>query len=86
MITLKYETIFDFDFDICNKSVIKIKDQGYFHFNVLNKKRKDGLMDYVDVFENTKQIAVSSDGDQYWYKYDMDKKPLGFIYTNLSTD
>ncbi len=86
MITIKYETNFDFEFDTYNKSVLKTKEQGSFHFNVLSKKRKDGLMDYIDAFDHTQQIAVSPDGDQYWYKYDMDKKPLGFIYTNVSTD
>lgn len=85
MITMKYETNFDFYFDAYNKSVL-ITDQGSFHFNVFSKKRKDGIMDYVDAFENTQKIVISSDGDQYYFKYDMDKKPLGFIYTNFSAD
>ncbi len=57
MITLKYETDFDFEFDVIslnstinNNSVLKTKDYGSLHFNLHSKIRKDGLLDYVDVF------------------------------------
>ncbi len=43
-------------------------------------------MDYLNVFKYAKKVSLSSDRDQYLFKYDLDNKPLGFIYTNFSTD
>ncbi len=50
MITMKYETDFDFEFDMFKKPILKSKDQGFLSFDVYGKNRKDGLMDYVDAF------------------------------------
>ncbi len=52
-ITMKYETNFDFEFDDFNKSVLKIEGEGSFHFNLCGKNRKDGLIDYFNVFKYT---------------------------------
>ncbi len=49
MITMKYETNFDFKFDRYDKSVLTTDENGSFHFNLYSKKRKDGLMDYFNV-------------------------------------
>ncbi len=53
MITFKYLPNFDFKFDNFSKSVLKTEDQGSYYLNLQSKKRKDGLMDYIDVFEYT---------------------------------
>lgn len=53
------------------------------HLRLLGKSKKDGLMDYLQAVQYAQEVKILEDGDKYIFNFDMEKKPIGFIYTNF---